>query len=127
MNPLDAPASPAHPTPPAHITLWWLGQAGFMIKSPGGQSGRAGPVPDQLLQGDRRAAWLRLRPPGPAALARREFAQADAWLFTHSHQDHCDPETLAAARRAGGHGPYVAPPETIEKLCAFGVPATERS
>ena len=28
-------------------------------------------------------------------------------MITHSHQDHLDPETLAAYRNAGGRGPYL--------------------
>ena len=27
----------SHPTRPGSLTLWWLGQAGFLIKSPAGQ------------------------------------------------------------------------------------------
>ncbi len=43
--------------------------------------------------------------------------------MTHSHGDHLDPETLAGYRAAGGTGPFLAPPETAEKLAAVGGPA----
>ena len=61
----------------------------------------------------------------PPPLAPQELAGVDAYVMTHSHQDHCDPDTLAASRAAGGRGPYVAPAETIEKLKGLGVPEQE--
>jgi L-ascorbate 6-phosphate lactonase len=125
MNPLSLQQVRAHATPPAHLTLWWLGQAGFLIRTPGGQVVALDPYLTNSCKaiGEQNGFDFdrQVPPPLPAA----ELAQADAWLFTHSHQDHCDPETLAAARQAGGHGPYIAPPETIDKLRALGVPAHE--
>ncbi len=115
----------AHVTPPRHITLWWLGQAGFLIKTPGGQVAALDPylsnsckaIGDQLgLNFDRQV---------PPPFSAQELAGVDALLFTHSHQDHCDPETLAAARGAGSRGPYIAPPETVQKLESLGVPSSQ--
>jgi hypothetical protein len=37
MSALTMKALKAHPTPPGAITLWWLGQAGFLLKSPAGK------------------------------------------------------------------------------------------
>ncbi len=125
MNRLTIQQVRAHSTPPNHITLWWLGQAGFLAKTPGGQVVALDPyltnscktIGDQLgLNFDRQV---------PPPMRAEELARVDAVLFTHSHPDHCDPETLAAARSAGGHGPYIAPPETIEKLHALGVAPSE--
>jgi L-ascorbate 6-phosphate lactonase len=61
----------------------------------------------------------------PPPLLPADLVGVDLYVMTHSHQDHFDPETVAGYRAAGGHGPYVAPPETIEKLQAMGVPAAE--
>jgi L-ascorbate metabolism protein UlaG (beta-lactamase superfamily) len=36
MSPLSLQQVRAHATPSGNATLWWLGQAGFIIKSPGG-------------------------------------------------------------------------------------------
>ncbi len=114
-----------HSTPPGHVTLWWLGQAGFLVKSPGGKVVVLDPYLTNSCKtiGDQHGFNFdrQVPPPMPA----EELAGVDAWLFTHSHQDHCDPETLSAARRAGAHGPYLAPPETIEKLHSLGVPPNE--
>src|SRR5512136_1594971 len=125
MNLLTIQQVRQHPTPPGHLTLWWLGQAGFLAKTPGGQVVALDPYLTNSCKviGEQNGFnFDRLVPP---PMRPEELAQVDAWLFTHSHQDHCDPETLAAARGAGGHGPYLAPPETIDKLRALGVPASE--
>jgi L-ascorbate 6-phosphate lactonase len=63
----------------------------------------------------------------PPPMRPRELAGVDLYVMTHSHQDHLDPETLSAYRTAGGHGPYIAPPETIDKLRSLGVPDPELS
>ena len=112
----------AHRTSPGHVTLWWLGQAGFIIKSPRGTVIALDPYLSNSCKaiGDAHGFDMdRLLPP---PLDPAELAGVDAYAITHSHQDHCDPETLAASRAAGGHGPYVAPAETIEKLRGLGIP-----
>jgi L-ascorbate 6-phosphate lactonase len=115
----------AHSTPPGHLTLWWLGQAGFLIQTPGGQVVALDPYLTNSCKAIGEQNGFNFDRQVPPPMQPAELAQADACLFTHSHQDHCDPETLAAARLAGGHGPYIAPPETIDKLRALGVPADE--
>jgi L-ascorbate 6-phosphate lactonase len=112
-------------TPPGHVTLWWLGQAGFLVKSPEGAVVALDPYLTNSCKaiGDQHGFNFDRQLPPP--MAAEELAGVDAWLFTHSHQDHCDPETLAAARNAGARGPYLAPPETIGKLHSLGVPPDE--
>jgi len=61
----------------------------------------------------------------PAPLDPVELAGVDAYVMTHSHQDHCDPETIKASRSAGGRGPYVAPAEALEKLRTLAIPEEE--
>ncbi len=115
----------SHPTRPNSVTLWWLGQSGFILKSPAGKMA----VLDPYLSNSCKAIGeqhgfdfdRRFPPPLPA----RELAGMDLYILTHSHQDHLDPETLAAYRENGGRGPYLAPPETVEKLHTLGVPAAE--
>jgi L-ascorbate 6-phosphate lactonase len=108
--------------PAGSITLWWLGQAGFVLKSPGGKIA----VIDPYLTNSAKAAgeqigfnFDRLVPP---PLEPADLVGCDVYVLTHSHQDHLDPETLAGYRAAGGAGPYLAPAETVEKLHALGVP-----
>lgn len=125
MNGLTIEQVRAHPTRPGHLTLWWLGQAGFLVKTPGGQVVALDPYLSNSCKAIGEQHGFDFDRQVPPPIRAEELAGADAWLFTHSHQDHCDPETLAAARGAGGRGPYVAPPETIDKLRALGVLETE--
>ena len=114
-----------HRTLPGHITLWWLGQAGFLVKTPGGQVVALDPYLTNSCKAIGEQHGFNFDRQVPPPMRPEELTGVDAWIFTHSHQDHCDPETLAAARKAGGRGPYVAPPETIEKLHSLGVAPSE--
>ena len=108
-----------------HITLWWLGQAGFLVKSPGGKVVALDPYLTNSCKAIGEQHGFNFDRQVPPPMPPEELADVDALLFTHSHQDHCDPETLSAACKAGAHGPYLAPPETIEKLHSLGVPTSE--
>jgi len=125
MSPLSLQQVRAHATPSGHVTLWWLGQAGFIIKSPGGIVIALDPYLSNSCQAIGVKAGFDMNRLVPPPLAPQELAGVDAYVMTHSHQDHCDPDTLAASRAAGGRGPYVAPAETIEKLKGLGVPEQE--
>jgi L-ascorbate 6-phosphate lactonase len=112
----------AHATPPASVTLWWLGQASFIIRTPGGKVIALDPYLTDSCQPLGIEAGLNLGRQAPAPITPTELVGIDLYVLTHSHQDHLDPETLAPYRENGGKGPYLAPPETIEKLHALGVP-----
>lgn len=109
--------------PSGSLTMWWLGQAGFIVKSPGGRIVAIDPYLSNSCKavGDQCGFDMDRMVPPPMAPA--ELVGVDAYAMTHSHQDHLDPETLGPYRTAGGTGPYIAPPETIEKLHAMGIPA----
>ena len=125
MSKLTMAAIRGHQTPAQAITLWWLGQAGFLIRSPAGMVLALDPYLSNSCKaiGDQYGFDMDRQIPPPIAAA--ELAGIDAYLLTHSHQDHLDPETLAGYRSAGGRGPYFAPAEAWEKLHALGVPASE--
>ena len=115
----------AYNVPRNSITLWWLGQAGFIIKSPDGVVLTLDPYLSNSCKviGDEAGFDMDRQLPPPLDAA--ELVGVDGYLMTHTHQDHCDPETIEAYRRAGGQGPYVAPAETVEKLKGLGVPERE--
>ena len=122
METLSAEKLRAHRVPQGSLTLWWLGQAGFVIKSPAGKIVALDPYLTNSVKalGDQYGYNLdRLVPP---PLSPAEMAGIDLYAMTHSHGDHLDPETLAGYRAAGGSGPYLAPAETVEKLESLGVP-----
>jgi L-ascorbate 6-phosphate lactonase len=112
-------------TPPRSITLWWLGQAGYLLKSPGGKILVLDPYLSNSCKaiGDTHGFDMDRKIPPP--LSPEDLAGVDFFLLTHSHQDHLDPETIAPYRAAGGIGPYLAPAETVLKLGDLGVPPTE--
>jgi L-ascorbate 6-phosphate lactonase len=115
----------AHATPRGGVTLWWLGQAGFIIKSPLGQVAALDPYLSNSCQPIGVQHGLNFDRTVPPPLPPGELAGIDLYCMTHSHQDHLDPETLSGYRAAGGHGLYVAPPETVDKLRTLGVPDAE--
>lgn len=125
MNVLTMTQIQAHRTPPGAIALWWLGQAGFLIKSPAGRVVALDPYLSNSCRAlgaqfgfdfDRQVA---------SPLAPSDLVGIDLYVLTHSHQDHLDPETLAAYQAGGGRGPILAPPETVEKLGTLGWPAAD--
>jgi len=112
--------------PSGSVALWWLGQAGFVFKSPGGKTVVVDPyLTNSCMEPGAQAGFDvdRLVPP---PIEPEELAAFDAYLVTHSHQDHLDPETLSRYREAGGRGLYIAPADACEKLDAWGVPEGER-
>ena len=117
----------AHRVPRGAATIWWLGQAGFILKSPHGTTIALDPYLSNSCKaiGDQHGFRMdRLVPP---PIAAGDLVGVDGYLITHSHQDHLDPETIGPYRAAGGRGPFIAPAEALERLHALGVPAAETS
>jgi L-ascorbate 6-phosphate lactonase len=108
---------------PAHaITLWWLGQAGFVAKSPGGKLVVLDPYLSNSCQAVAAQSGFDMARQVPPPMTPQDLAGVDLYLITHSHQDHLDPETILPYRAAGGAGPFVAPPQSVDKLRSLGVP-----
>ena len=73
---------------PGTVTLWWLYQAGIVVKTPGGTIVVVDPyLSDAVL----RSYKLPRNVPAPIDPAEVEF---DALLATHSHEDHLDPDSI---------------------------------
>ena len=125
MSTLNLATIRAHPTSPAGITLWWLGQAGFLIKSPAGTVIALDPYLTDSCRALGAQAGFDFARRFPPPMLPADLVGVDLYAMTHSHQDHFDPETMAAYRAAGGRGPYLAPAETIEKLHAAGIAPLE--
>jgi len=115
----------AHTVPEGSIALWWLGQGGFLVKTPSGKIIVLDPYLSNACKKDGEAMGLDCDRMHPVPISPEDMVGIDLYVLTHSHGDHLDPETLQAYRNAGGKGPYLAPAETIEKLKSLGVPEEE--
>jgi L-ascorbate 6-phosphate lactonase len=114
-----------HVTPPGSVTLWWLGQSGFLLKTPLGLVIALDPYLTNSCGALGAAVGLNMDRQVPPLLPPAGLVGIDLYVVTHSHQDHLDPETLLEYRRHGGRGPYLAPAESAEKLRSLGVPDEE--
>lgn len=125
MKSLSMQAVRTHRTPVNSVTLWWLGQAGFILKSPDGKIVVLDPYLSNSCKALGEQAGFNMDRQVPPLLSPADLVGVDLYALTHSHQDHLDPDTLAGYRANGGCGPYLAPVDTIEKLGSLGVPSAE--
>ncbi|WP_343702581.1 MBL fold metallo-hydrolase [Chitinophaga sp.] len=103
---------------PEEAALWWLGQAGYVIRSAGLTIAIDPYLSDAAGRGS--PEFSRQYPPPVAA----EELEADIYIITHDHLDHLDPETIASLRNKGS-ARFVAPRLAARKLPALGVPAEQ--
>lgn len=107
--------------PPRTAAIWWLGQNGYIFKSPAGvtvaldlylTNSCAALGGNSGLNLDRRVpVWIQ-----PGEL------EVDVFACTHNHQDHTDPETIARlCRDRIGH--FVGPQPSCEVFRRKGVSA----
>jgi L-ascorbate 6-phosphate lactonase len=100
---------------PQQAALWWLGQAGYVIRA-----GERTIVIDPYLSDSvakASPAFPRLYPP---PLKPKEL-KADVYIITHDHLDHLDPETITPYKHKA-HTWFVAPHLAARKLPGLGVP-----
>jgi|YNPMSStandDraft_1061717.scaffolds.fasta_scaffold02283_3 L-ascorbate 6-phosphate lactonase len=100
------------------VALWWLGQMGFIFKSPAGTT-----LGVDLYLSDTCAASER-----PLDLSRRvpvliepEELEVDVFACTHNHRDHTDPGTIARLRRKDSML-FAGPPPSCESFRRLGAP-----
>jgi len=103
--------------PPGNLAIFWLGQAGFVYKTPGGKVIYIDPYLSDCahrLFGDLHFGFKRIMP----TLIEPEDVQADLVVCTHSHADHFDLDAIPILARLPGLHIAAAPdcqPE-LEKL-----------
>lgn len=107
---------------PRSLVLWWLGQAGFIIKSPNGTVVALDPYLSNSCKKVGQQHDFRMDRQVPPPIAPRDLVGLDACLITHGHQDHLDPETIQPYLKAGGAAQFFAPAEAQERLHSLGVP-----
>lgn len=97
-------------------TLRWLGQAGYEIRSHGGQL----LLLDAYLSHNVEEELGQVRAVEPPVSIRD--AQADVVLATHWHPDHLDPD-LCRALRDTSRCLFVGPQSNTSRLTGWGIPA----
>ena len=101
------------------VMLWWLGQAGFALKTPAGAVVLVDPY---LSDSCEREHGLKRLSPAPLELGD---VRADWMLFTHEHTDHLDPDTVTAVARNCPNCCFAGPAGCRAPLAALGI-ASER-
>ena len=108
------------------MSVWWLGQSSYFLKTPQGVLAVIDPYLSNVCKEDGDRYGMIADRKVPAPMTPEELVGVDLYVLTHSHLDHMDPGTIPRYREAGGKGPYLAPAETWERLQEqFGVPAEE--
>lgn len=104
-----------HILQPAEAALWWLGQAGYIIKSAGKIV-----VIDPYLSDSANGGVAGFSRNFPVPLPP-ETLNADIYIVTHNHLDHLDPVTIKAYP-AKTDTWFVAPRLAAKALSEAGVP-----
>ncbi len=108
---------------PDTLALWFLGQNGWLIKSPGGTVIAVDPYLSDCCNPSRRGLDLARRVPLPL---EPEELEADLLVCTHSHRDHADPETLCRCANSGRVKGFLGPGDTQAVFAEAGVAAGDR-
>ncbi|MGA0543052.1 MBL fold metallo-hydrolase [Neotabrizicola sp. VNH66] len=113
-GPEDLPARPG-------AVLWWLGQAGFLIRQGGLTLVIDAYLSDSLAEKYRgtRFPHRRMMPP---PVAPGDLHGVDWLLCTHAHTDHMDPGTIPALLAANPACRVLAPRASRQTALARGVP-----
>ena len=105
----------------AAIELAWLGQAGFLVRSP-----KLALAIDPYLSDSLARKYAGTATPHermmPVPVAPRDLVGLDFVLCTHRHTDHMDPETLTAIFSANEKALLVAPRSARARVREIGVP-----
>jgi L-ascorbate 6-phosphate lactonase len=109
----------AFPVPKKSVAIWWLGQSGYIFKTPEGTL----ITTDMYLTNSCATAYsdlgmdLSRRVP---VLVPPEQLDVDIYCCTHNHMDHTDPETIRGLRNKDT-GQFVGPHPTCDVYRAEGI------
>jgi L-ascorbate 6-phosphate lactonase len=90
----------AFPVAKGAVGLWWLGQNGFILKSPEGTLLGVDLYLTDSCAELGKALGINLSRAFPAPMAPEEV-DLDIFACTHNHRDHTDPETIRGLRNKG--------------------------
>ncbi|MBU4272831.1 MAG: MBL fold metallo-hydrolase [Planctomycetes bacterium] len=106
--------------PGGSLGLWWLGQAGFVFKTPAGKIVYLDPYLSDAVE--RLHGFKRL---SLAPIAAEEV-RADLIVLTHEHADHLDPDALPIIARNNPACRFAAPAGCAQGLTEAGVAPNAR-
>ncbi len=102
---------------PGHAQLFWLGQAGFLIKTHDGRTLAIDPYfTDSVLHSEKNIGFKRLTPP----VCEAGDIPFDALLISHEHGDHFDAEAIADMMKNGFTQVYTNRP-VAESMAKMGL------
>ncbi|MGO8816969.1 MAG: MBL fold metallo-hydrolase [Terriglobia bacterium] len=101
------------------VALWWLGQMGYLIKTPGGAVFSVDAYLTDSCRKIGESMGLNMGRRVPVFIEPEEL-EVDHFLCTHSHYDHADPETIGRLRKQAIET-FVGPGLACETFCNCGV------
>ena len=104
-----------HTLPHEQAAVWWLGQAGYIIKSLGVTIAIDPYLSDVAAEED--SEFTRLYPPP----FEPETLDVSLYLITHDHLDHLDPVTITRYKKKLTTT-FIAPRQAAKKLISLGIP-----
>ena len=109
------------PAPRNSVAMWWLGQNGFVFKSPEGTLISVDLYLTNSCADVYAGSGLDLTRRVPVLIPPSEV-QVDIYACTHNHLDHTDPETIAGLRNKEA-AYFVGPHPSCEVFRAKGIEA----
>jgi L-ascorbate 6-phosphate lactonase len=106
----------ARRVPYGEVSAWWLGGAGFILKTSKGAQIYLDPYLSDVVNdifGQPRAF--------PPPLTAQE-ATPDVLLCTHWHEDHLDPGSIPVIAQRNSSARFVMPPSAMSRALSWGVP-----
>lgn len=103
------------------VSLWWLGQAGFLLRSGTLRLAIDPYLSDSLARKYAGAAFPHQRIMAPP-VAASDLGDLDVVLCTHRHGDHMDPDTLRDIRDASTRCRFVVPAAEHRRALDIGLP-----
>ena len=101
------------------VALWWLGQMGYLIKTPAGTVLSVDPYLTNSCRKIGESMGLNMDRRAPVLIEPEEL-DVDHFLCTHSHSDHADPETIGRLRKQSIQS-FVGPGMACEVFLHCGV------
>jgi L-ascorbate 6-phosphate lactonase len=106
----------------ATMAVWFLGQNGWVVKSPSGRVLVVDPYLSDSCNPSRRSLDTRRQVP---VLVAPDRLEADLLACTHSHRDHADPGSLCPICRGGRVKAFLGPAQTQAVFAAAGAAAAD--